>query len=186
MVKHTSTCESSLILETSLQTFFFDQLLEINQKFQAPLPNETIFYSSLVMDKFGLSKEYFEFKDGKVKEKTLGLKLLESTQLTRKEQQRSLKDIGDTALFLCGYFSDSVNEKFNNLRYYRDIGQMAYRRLDSFVPSFYDVDSFYTQLSKQFESLANLMRIAQRENHDCANTDESMILFLNETKIKAS
>jgi len=44
--------KSELILGNSLQGYFFDELTEINQKSNRPLPNETLYYSSLVMDKF--------------------------------------------------------------------------------------------------------------------------------------
>lgn len=185
MVRESQKTASSLVLESSLQTFFFDELLKVNQKFQAPLPNETIFYSSLVMDRFGMSHEYFETVDGKVREKTLGLKLLESSHLSRRDQQRELKDIGDTALFLCGYFSESVNEKILDIKYYRDVGQMAYRRLDGFVPAFYDIQDFYKQLSDQFDTLTELMNIVQKETLG-SEPQDSVLLFLNDSSLKVS
>jgi len=176
---------SSLILNASLQTFFFDQLQSANKKSQVQLPNETIYYSSLVMDKFGHSHEYFETVDGRVREKVLGIKLLESTHLSRKEQQRELKDIGDTALILCGFFSDSINEKkLLDFKYYRDIGQTAYNRLDGFIPSFYDVDSFYSSLSRQFDLLTNLMQIVQQD-HLRGDEQDSVHLIINKN-LKAS
>jgi hypothetical protein len=157
--------KSGLILESSLQTFFFDHLLEVNNKSIEPLPKETIYYSSLVMDRFGLSQEYFEEVDGKIRDKVLGLKLLQSGHFQGKKQQRELKDIGDTALFLCGFFSESVNPKILDLKYYREVGQIAYSRLDAHIPSFYDVQSFYRKLSHQFETLTTLMKIVQQNTH---------------------
>ena len=56
---------SKLVLDSSLQVFFYDHLQEFNKKFLTPLPNETIFYSSLVMDSFGESTKLFEQVDGK-------------------------------------------------------------------------------------------------------------------------
>ncbi len=176
--------DTELILETSLQSFFFDQLLEANQKFQRPLPNESIYYSSLVMDKFGLSKEYYEIIDGRVRDKVLGIKLMEASQMHRREQQRALQDIGDTALFMCGFFYDSINEKIVDYRYYQEIGQVAYSRLNSFIPSFYDVNSFYKSLSRQFETLANLMQIIQRKSSD--QQDSPVLLFINDHGLKVS
>lgn len=178
-----SQLDSDLILETSLQAFFFDQLIDANKKFQCPLPNETIYYSSLVMDKFGHSKEFFQITDGKVRDKILGIKLMEASLLKTREQQRELQDIGDTALLLCGFFYDSINEKIVDYKYYKDIGQMAYSRLNSLVPSFYDVNSFYRKLSGQFETLANIMQIVQRNQSD--GPSDSFTLFLNERRLKA-
>ena len=136
------------------------------------------------MDRFGLSQEYFEKVDGRVREKVLGLKLLESGQFEGKKQQRELKDIGDTALFLCGYFSDSVNNKILDISYYSDVGQMAYSRLNGYIPSFCDVTSFYRKLSEQFNTLTNLMRLVHIDNNHRDVSDA--ILILDKNKLKAS
>ena len=45
---------------------------------------------------------YFENVEGKVREKVLGVKLLECQELPNESKKRTLQDIGDTALFLCG------------------------------------------------------------------------------------
>ena len=47
----------------------------LNKKTMNPLSQEAIYYSSRVMDKYSLSNKYFEVQDGRVREKTLGLKL---------------------------------------------------------------------------------------------------------------
>lgn len=173
-----------LILETSLQTFFFDQLAKANQILTMPLPNVSIYYSSLVMDKFSDSTQYFEVVDGKTREKILGTKLLEANSLDRSAQKRAFKDIGDSALFMCGYFYDSINEKIVDYRYYKEIGQLAYSRLNSIVPSFYDVEEFYKQLSSQFEMLTTLLKIVQQQTND----PDQMInaYLLSQKNIKAS
>lgn len=153
--------KSNIILETSLQSFFYDELQLVNKKSAIPLPNETIFYSSLVMDKFIHAKEYFEIVEGKVREKTLGLKLLETHHMPSSKRKNALRDIGDTSLMLCGYFSDSVNEKIVDVKYYHDVGMSAYGQLNSLVTSFYDIDSFYKKLSEQFRILTRLIQIVQ-------------------------
>jgi hypothetical protein len=163
---------NNLILETSLQCYFFDQLAKLNQKSSSPLSNEDIFYSSLVMDKFGMAQQFFEEKEGKTSEKILGIKLMESTHLPKKMKIRELKDIGDTALFVCGFFSDSLNNKIVDVNYYRDIGQAAYSKLNGLVPTFYDVDSFYNEFSKKFTSVALLMELLSKEYSSNAKEDD--------------
>lgn len=181
--------KSEIILESSLQAFFYDQLTEVNKKYASPLPQETIYYSSLVMDHFGVAKKYFELnEEGKVRDKTLGVKLLESTKLTKTTQKNTLKDVGDTALLLCGYFSDSVNKKIVDLSYYQDIGQIAYQRLDSFVPAAYEVPSFFKKLSDKFSSLAEVINIVSKKNQaNSDDPDDAYLLYVaNDTRIKAS
>ena len=177
--------ENKLILESSLQSFFFDQLLELNKKSQAPLPNETIYYSSLVMDRFGDAGQYFEVIDGKVREKILGVKLLESSHQNKTEQRRSLKDIGDTALFVCGFFSDSLNNKIVDTKYYQEVGQIAYRRLNIHVPDAYQMDSFYRVLSKSFEKLSLMMSLVSEQTFKNSQENNPYLLMIAKS-IKAS
>lgn len=176
----------ALILETSLQAFFYDQLMELNHKTSAPLSNETIYYSSIVMDRFSESKEYFETLDGKVREKTLGKKLLECGHLPKNSQKRELRDIGDTALLLCGFFSESLNKKIIDHSYYHEVGQIAYRRLNTIVPDAFQVQSFYHHLSKKFKNMTEMMAIVAQKNNMFAENGENIIFFSNQTKIKAS
>lgn len=177
-----------LVLESSLQFYFFDQLQEINRKSTNPLPSETIYYSSIVMDKFGDSAQLFETVEGKVREKILGIKLLESNNMNREQQKRTLKDIGDTALLICGYFSDSLTKKLVDTRYYQELGQIAYQRLDSHIPSFYEMNSFYRILSASFENLTTLMSIMSRKSmSQSSQLSDEMILVVNDpNKLKAS
>ena len=175
MEENMKKSNSSICLEASLQAYFFDELHRINQKRQEPLPDLSIYYSSLVIDRFSLSNQYFEKQeDGRVREKTLGIKLLKSEGLSESEKRRELRDIGDTALFLCGYFSNSINEKIIDINYYCEIGRTAYRKLDSYQESFYDYKGFFQHFSKQFHELTNMMSLLQS---DCNLNEEQFLLF---------
>ncbi|MBH47105.1 MAG: hypothetical protein CME71_02940 [Halobacteriovorax sp.] len=174
-----------LILETSLQTFFFDELTQVNQKSSRPLPRETVHYSSIVLDQYGESGKYFETIEGKVRDKILGIKLLEAGHLPRQKQVRVLRDIGDTALFLCGFFADSLNSKIVDTSYYQQVGCSAYQKLNHLVPEVYETKSFYSQLSKSFAGITMLMNIVAEK---MAKPDqyEGMLLFVGDHNIKAS
>ena len=189
MGDHSSNNSSDLILESSLQTFFFDQLTEVNKKSAYPIPQEAIYYSSLVMDQFGESGNYFEVnEEGKTCEKTLGIKLLQSTHMSKQKKKRALKDVGDTALFLCGYFSDSLNKKIVDPEYYQNLGQIAYGRLNNIVPSAYDTPALFKTIAETFDRMASLMNIVSKNNRAKAdNADDSYLLYVAANhKIKAS
>lgn len=152
-----------IILSTNLKGFFFDGLMEINKKSLCPVPESVIFYSSDVLDKFALSQDFFETSEGKVREKILGLKLLEATQFGREEQKRIYKEVGDMSLLVCGYFSQSVNKKIVDRDYYAQLGKMAYSYLNNANTTFLDIPSFYGMVSTCFESLTTLMTIFASE-----------------------
>lgn len=148
-----------IILSTNLKGFFFEGLSELNKKSLCPVPESIIYYSSDVLDKFALSEDFFETSEGKVREKILGMKLLEATQLSREDQKRVYKEVGDMSLMVCGYFSESVSKKIVDTQYYAQLGKMAYSHLNNVTPKFLDIPHFYGMVATCFESLTTLMTL---------------------------
>jgi len=149
------------------------------------LPLETIFYSSNVMDNFSVSEKYFDTESGKVKDKVLGLKFLESTQLGHGAQKRELREIGDSALLLCGVFSESLKRKIVDLSFYENIGVVAYERLNAFIPNELEIDGFYLSLAKNFSNISNMMSVATSVFLNSTDS-ESWISGMKRLKIKAT
>lgn len=184
--KHDNSTD--LVLEHSLQGYFFDQLMAVNKTSTCPLPNETIYYSSLVMDRLAESKHYFEINEGRWREKVLGVKLLETNQMSVTGRKRALQDIGDMALMICGYFSESLNKKIVDVGYYQELGQIAYRRLDKFIPDAYEMPSFFKILSGCFQNLTMIMNLVSQRDmaKSTANTEEAYLFVSELSKIKVS
>ncbi len=116
------------------------------------------------MEQFESSENYFEKTEEGLREKILGIKLLEVCNLPPTQAKRTLKDVGDTALFLCGFFSESLNRKLIDEKYYHDIGRMAYERLNPLVPNYYEKESFYKILSLNFSYLVTLLGIVSKRS----------------------
>jgi hypothetical protein len=152
-----SDVTKKIITDANLQGFFFDGLNSLNRKSHCPVPESAIFYSSDVLDKFVLAQNFFDISEGRVREKILGLKLLEATQLSREDQRRVYKEVADMSLLVCGYFSESTQNKMVDTQYYGQIGKMAYQQLNNLSPSFLDIPSFYTMFATCFESITMLM-----------------------------
>jgi len=163
MLKKPTNPNSSILLESSLQGFFFDRLCEMNEQSTNPLPKEALYYSSLVMDRLGESENYFAVEDGKVRDKILGTKLLETNQMDKQNKKRTLQDIGDTALILCGYFSDSLNKKIVDPSYYQILGISAYNRLDSLIPEVYEIPEFFHKIAQWFHHLTMLISLVAND-----------------------
>ena len=156
--------DKKLILTSSLQGHFYEGLLELNKNSLCPMPESLLFYSSNVLDKFALSDSFFEMSDGKVREKILGMKLLEASRLERDDQKKVYKEVADMSLILCGYFPESVNRKLVDTSYYSQIGKMAYGHLNSMSPTFLDIPCFYQMVSTSFENLTNLLALLAKKN----------------------
>jgi hypothetical protein len=162
-----------IITAANLQGFFFEGLNELNKKSLCPVPESIIFYSSDVLDKFALSQDFFETSEGKVREKILGMKLLEAMQMTREEQRRTYKEVADMSLLFCGYFAESVNNKIVDTHYYAQLGKMAYGHLNTVSPTFLDIPCFYSMVSTCFEAMTTLMANFASKNR--TGTDNELI-----------
>ena len=89
--------------------------------------------------------------------------------------------MGDTALLLCGFFSDSINDKIVDARYYQDIGMLAYKRLDPEYPDYMGIPSFFKMLSYSFVAVTNLITIVSKNQNQ-----ESVSLFVGNVTKKAA
>ncbi len=185
-MKDRETDINKLIIENSLQSFFFDKLQEVNKKASRPVSNESIYYLSMVLDQFGESARLFEEEEGKLREKVLGIKLLEASNLPDSQKKRCLKEIGDTALFVSGYFHESLNSKIIDVGYYENLGQIAYKNLDGFFPKAYEVPSFYKNLSKRFSCLTNLVSIISQDFFSNNLGEMAYLIVSDKNKVKVS
>lgn len=160
----TNPKDKNIVTAQSLQKFFFESLSKLNGKMANPLPDEAIFYSSDVLDRYCLSQDYFENIDGKIQEKVLGIKMLEASHKTRAEQEKIYRDVAETTLILCGCFSPSVEKKMVGWDYYSSLGKMAFNQMNFYRPSFMDMPSFFEFMSKSFESVTGLLALMGKYN----------------------
>jgi hypothetical protein len=69
-----------------------------------------------------------------IEDRPLGLKLLNAMGASPRERRTHLREIGDTSLFVCGFWGDSLNRSLVDVGYYTDLGEMAYRELAHSAP----------------------------------------------------
>lgn len=166
--------KNEIILSASLKSYFFKQLRELNKNSLCPVPEETIYYSSEVLEQYSCSTDYFDFEDGKPKEKILGMQLLEAENFSKEKKKRVYKDVGDTALILTGYFSKSINDKIVSSSYYTRLGQTAYEKLNNAQPNCFDIPSFYKIMATCFENISQMLSILVEKNE--SQREESYLL----------
>ena len=64
-----------------------------------------------------------------VDDEPLGLKLAQSVYATPDERVRHLREVGDTSLYVSGFFSESLERKLVDVGYYIQLGGSAYAEL---------------------------------------------------------
>ena len=147
----------SIILGRDVKSIFFQEMSQINNLSVNKLHDEILFYSSGVIETYMFSEKYFDMTEGKVREKTLGQRLLESNLLYGNAKERAFQDIGETSLVLCGVFRNSVKKKLVDLSFYKNIGQNAFTGLNNFRPYEFNTHDFYQKISENFHHLSNLI-----------------------------
>ena len=85
----------------------------------------------------------------------LAMLYLRALQAAAHERPRRLRETGDTALFLSGFFGDALVEKVGDLRYYRTLGGNAYARLGR-ERTWIGADVF-SELAARFHELADVL-----------------------------
>jgi hypothetical protein len=85
------------------------------------------------------------------------------------QQRASLKEIGDVALFVSGFFSDSLHRKLVDVDYYVSIGGRAYHAL-----SRVETDTFspvYAELGEKFVGFVDVLTEVSERTSCSSNAD---------------
>jgi len=64
-----------------------------------------------------------------IAEQPLAIKLLEAVEAAPRERRVQLREIGDTSLYLSGFWAESLADKLVDVDYYIDLGGTAYGEL---------------------------------------------------------
>ncbi len=92
-------------------------------------------------------------------ETPLALVYARAMEASRRERARLLQTLGDTALFVSGFFAESLSGKLADLGYYRALGGRAYGRLsreDSHPAGF--GPAVFSELADRFSQFADLLQ----------------------------
>jgi hypothetical protein len=98
-------------------------------------------------------KLFVEEPDGTVIAEPLALVLLRAFAADRRERAARLRRVGDTALFVSGFFGDSLARSLVDVDYYIAMGGRAYGAL---AESERGLDALYEELSGRFPQFVDL------------------------------
>jgi hypothetical protein len=74
---------------------------------------------------------------------------------------RALKEVGDTTLYVAGFFADSLQRKLVGVDYYMDLGQAAYHELARRLQAS-SVAEIYAELSGKFPRFVEVLMEVRR------------------------
>ena len=109
----------------------------------------------------------------------LALRLAQALESGGARQRVTLKEIGDVALFVSGFFSDSLNRKLVDVDYYVSIGGRAYN-----VLSRVETDTFSPVFAELGEKFVGFVDVLSEVSERTSCTSNSDLLRLYEKLLK--
>ena len=115
----------------------------------------------------------------------LALLLKQSLESEVNQKIKLLKTIGDTSLYVSGYFQDYFNQRTFDINYYIDLGSQAYLSVASICRKKHqdeDFSSLYSNLSNNFK---NYVEIIAEVSERTVNFKDQRVLDLYERWTKS-
>jgi len=151
--------ESTVITHKSLREFFFGRVHEAAETIDFRAKDDTIYYIVNMLTSFGRTDRLFNWRSRI--DKPLALMLADvHTSSDKTEKNRILKELGDIALFISGFFSDSLNKKIIDVDYYVAMGGSAYSSLSAGLSGSYRAPALgpvFGELSEKFPACVDLL-----------------------------
>jgi hypothetical protein len=111
-----------------------------------------------------------DFTRARVTDEPLGLKLAAASG-DPGERVRTLKQVGDTSLYVAGFFAESLTRSLVDVDYYVGLGQNAYAQLArSFGAGNRSIGEVYEELAAKFPQFVDVLATV-RKRVDLATSD---------------
>ena len=141
--------EGGPITESVLE-FFRQRVGDVLSHRSVRVQPETEFYLVDLLARFLASERlHVEQPDGSVREEPLAIILLRALESTGDARVRELRRLGDTALFVSGFFGDSLARSAVDVDYYISMGGSAYAVVGQ-AERRRGLDALYGELSGRF------------------------------------
>jgi hypothetical protein len=97
-----------------------------------------------------------DFTKTRLTDEPLGVKLAMAGD-NPEQRVRTLKEVGDTSLYVAGFFSASLNRSLVDVDYYVGLGQTAYSRLARSLGTRKSIGEVYEELAANFPQFVDVL-----------------------------
>ena len=169
----------------NLQEFFKDSVAEAMEKQGVAADDHTAYYVVNLLTLFARSERLYDRRTEGPGPQPLALQLAEAADTTDTQARNLvLQRVGDTSLFVAGFFQDGFARKLVDVDYYIDIGGAAYGWLSESVRGTVRGRAFggvFAELAEKFREFVDVLA----EIRDSARAaDDHDILRLYEVWLK--
>lgn len=159
--------EHEIIALDSLFAYFHDRLTRARVDQGTEVEEHTEFYLVNLLVEF-LRTSHLSVSGGRrVDELPLTIRLLEAGRAAPAESYRELKHLGDTTLYVLGWFAESLERSLVDRSYYESLGGSAYRRLSCLVSGIRGdhKDPIFRELSEKFRDCVGLVESVREQTY---------------------
>ncbi len=146
-----------IVVGKSAQEWFREMVADVLGHRRIRIQEATEFYLVNLLTSF-LEKErlFVEDQDGQVHAEPLALIFLRALEADRRARSHHLRRLGDTALFVSGFFGDSITRRSAvDVEYYVAMGERAYGALSE-TERGAGLDALFGELSERFQQFVDL------------------------------
>jgi hypothetical protein len=144
-----------LVSGKSAREFFREMVTDVLGRQRLKILEVTEFYLvNLLSEYLQTEKLFLQAEDGAIHREPLALILKKALEADREERFRTLKRLGDTSLFVSGFFGDSLSRSLVDVEYYISMGSQSYDALKESRPG--KTDELFGELSARFPNFVDL------------------------------
>ncbi len=139
----------------SPQDFFRNQVHDASRSLSLKLAEDIEFYLVNLLCEF-VSPVAMKLGEENVLDKPLALMMAKAMESGPDDQIKLLKRLGDTSLYVSGYFQECFKRKAVDVSYYMEMGSVAYDKTAKLMKSYKHDNHFsqvYTALAQEFRKL---------------------------------
>lgn len=153
--------------------FFSSKVKFALQQQGVTVSGEVEFYLVQLLNRFAVSKNYFQATDeGKVEFRALALKLYDAVFDSPEKRFYHLKSLGDTALYHAGVFYDGLYNQAVGVDYYISMGGQAYQSLANLTTSNErTLADLFAELSERFPKLVEILKLSSETETGSSDND---------------
>lgn len=159
--------DPAILTDLSVREYFKELLGEARERQRVEVAEVTEFYLVNLLSEFLETERLFvREEDGTLQQEPLALVLGRALEGQGAEQERALRRIGDTSLYLSGFFADALDRKVVDVRYYVSMGHLAYSTLARLLDGrsrAATMAGLYTELALKFSAIVDVFNeVAER------------------------
>jgi hypothetical protein len=154
----------------TLESFFSEKLGQALKDQRVEVDARTEYYLVQLLSAYGAQP---------LDDSPLGLKLLAARDAAPPERRRQLREVGDTSLFVSGFWSDSFARRLVDIDYYIGLGGTAYGELAR-TGEGWTRDPFgevYRRLAENFARFVGVLSVLSRACHQVRTAHDVLKLY---------